>query len=321
MRKNRYCASIAGMILYGIVITPQLTADGAIGFSHDAFGASGMFIAMITGIIVGLIFKLIGSITFFKEDSVLPDFVRAWFDQMLPIGIVVILGWVVVDILGFDLYLAVQAIFKPLQSVYSTIWGFTIMNFLYCFFYSMGISSWVFTPIATPILLANIEANIAGTANYFATSSFDYAYLKIGGLGCTLSLVLFMIFLAKSKKMKSLGVATIVPAIFNINEPVVFGVIAFNPILMIPMWINGIIAPLLAWLFTVVIPLGKVPNILFQLWYLPYPFATWLATNGSFTSILVLLIVFVATGLVWYPFFKAYDKQCVEEEQKQLGNA
>ena len=57
------------MILYGITITPQLTADAAIGFSHSAFGSSGMFISMITGCITALVFKLIGKISFLKEDS------------------------------------------------------------------------------------------------------------------------------------------------------------------------------------------------------------------------------------------------------------
>ena len=111
MRKNRYCAAIAGMILYGITITPQLTADAAIGFSHNAFGSSGMFISMITGCITALVFKLIGKISFFKEDSALPDFVRQWFDQMLPIGIIVVGGWLLINVCGFDLYLAIQSIF------------------------------------------------------------------------------------------------------------------------------------------------------------------------------------------------------------------
>lgn len=314
LRKNRYCAAIAGMILYGMTITPQLTADGAIGFSHDAFGSSGMFISIITGCLVSLVFKLVGKITFFKEDSAIPDFVRQWFDQMLPIGIVVLGGWVLIYIIGFDLYTAIQTIFTPLKNIYSTIGGYCLMNFLVCFLYSMGISGWILQPISAPILLANIESNINNGTNYFVTSSWDYAYLKIGGLAATLSLVLFMLFAAKSKKLKALGKATLVPSIFNINEPVVFGCVVFNPILMIPMWINAIISPIIAWLLTVVIPLGKIPNILYQLWYIPYPITTYLATGGDFASILVMLIVFVVTALVWYPFFKIYDKQCVAEE-------
>ncbi len=317
MRKNRYCAAIAGMILYGITITPQLTADKAVGFSHSAFGSGGMFIAMITSIIVALVFKAIGKMSFFKEDSALPDFVRQWFDQMLPIGLVVIGGWLLINVCGFDLYVAVQSIFKPLQSIYSNIWGFTLVCFITVLLYSMGISVWILTPITTPILLANIEANISQGAHYFVTTSWNYAYCTIGGTASTLSLVIFMTFLAKSNKLKALGKATIIPSIFNINEPVVFGSIVFNPILMIPMWLSEIVSVLVAWLFTVVIPFGKIPDILYQLWYVPYPIATWIATSGHLQSVVLVLIIFVITGLIWYPFFKVYDKQCLKEESEQ----
>ncbi len=317
LRKNRYYAAIAGMILYGITITPQLTADKAIGFSHSAFGSGGMFISMITSIIVALVFRAIGKMSFFKEDSALPDFVRQWFDQMLPIGLIVIGGWLLINVCGFDLYLAIQSIFKPLQFIYSNIGGFALVTLISVILYSMGISVWILTPITTPILLANIEANISQGAHYFVTPSFNYAYLTIGGVGCTFGLVLFMTFLAKSNKLKALGKATIIPSIFNINEPLVFGSIVFNPILMIPMWINGLVSVLVAWLLTVVIPLGKIPDILYQLWYVPYPISTWLASSGNLLSVVVMLIIFVVTSIIWYPFFKIYDKQCLKEETEE----
>lgn len=313
MRGSRYVGAIAGLILYAMIITPQLIIDESVGFGHAAFGSSGMFISMISGFFVAFVFKTLGKISFFKEDSNLPDFVRTWFDQMLPIGIIVVIGWVLIFILKFDLYLAIQSIFFPLKSVLSTPWGFILMNFIVVLLYSMGISGWILFPITTPVYLENIESNISLGTQFFATQSFDYAYLKIGGLACTLGLVILMMF-AKSKKLSALGKACIVPSIFNINEPVVFGAIAFNPTLMIPMWINAIIAPLLAWFLTVVIPFGKIPMIQFNLWYIPYPITTWLATGGHLMSVVLVLIIFAVTTAIWYPFFKVYDRQCLREE-------
>lgn len=243
----------------------------------------------------------------------MPDFVRTWFDQMLPIGIVVVLGWVVIFLLNFDLYIAIQSLFKPLSNVLSTIWGFSLANFLVILLYSMGISGWILFPVTAPVFLQNIEINISTGAQLFATQSWDYAYLKIGGLACTLGLVLLMTT-ARSKKLKALGKASIIPSLFNINEPVVFGAIAFNPMLMIPMWINAIVPPVLAWVLTVVVPFGKIPDIQFNLWYMPYPITTWLATGGHLQSVVLVLIVFVVSTAIWYPFFKVYDNQCVREE-------
>ncbi len=317
MRRSRIVAATAGLILYLMIITPQLIADESIGFGHSAFGSSGMFISIISGLFVALLVNALGKISFFKEDSVLPDFVRAWFDQMLPIGAVIIVGWVLVFILKFDLYVAIQSLFMPLRNVISNVWGFTLVNLFTIVLYSMGISGWIISPIVIPVLLQNIETNIATGAQLFATQSWDYAYLKIGGLACTLGLVLLM-QTAKSKKLKALGRATLVPSIFNINEPVVFGAIAFNPILMIPMWINAIVSPILAWVLTVVIPFGKIPDIQFNLWYLPYPLTTWLATGGHLMSVALVIIIFLVTTAIWYPFFRVYDNQCVREELEQL---
>lgn len=318
LRKQRLNAGMAGVILFLMIISPQVIADGDPGFGHSALGAGGMFASIVAGVFAGWVLGLFGKFSFFKEDSVLPDFVRSWFDAMLPIGIVIVTGWVVVDIMGVDVYNIVLSIFMPLQNVIETPWGFSLMLFVFCFLYSMGISSWVLTPVFTPVLLAAIQANIDGTALNLVTDATIYsAYLWIGGIGCTMPLV-FMLIKSKSKKLKALGTASIVPTIFNINEPVVFGCIAWNPMLMIPMWLQGIILPLVVWFFTKVIAFAPIPTIMFQMWYCPFPFATWLSTGGSIMAVALMLIVFVISSAIWYPFFKAYEKQELDNEQAQL---
>lgn len=318
LRRSRIIAGISGLILFAIVITPQLLADQKPGFSHAAFGAGGMFIAIITGIITGYVLLLFGKFSFFSEDSNLPDFVKQWFDQMLPIATIVLLGWIAVDILGFDLYNTILNIFKPLQGIAETYWGFIALIVIKGILYSMGISSWVLVPITMPIMLAGIEANITnGAANVF-TSSFQYAYYTIGGGGCTLGLA-FLLLRSKSKKISALGKAVFVPSLFNINEPLVFGAVAYNIILMIPMVINCFVSASLAYLFTRVIQFGEIPKILFQLWYVPYPISTWLATSGSITSVILVVGIFIVTTLIWYPFFKIYEKQSLAEEALEKG--
>ena len=53
--------------------------------------------------------------------------------------------------------------------------------------------------------------------------------------------------------------------------------------------------------------------MLFNMWYCPFPIATFL-TGGTAGSIVLMLIIFVLSGLIWMPFFKAYDKQLVHSE-------
>lgn len=334
-KRSAINAGIAGVILFLISLNPQFVADQAAMIAAGestwfrisnigGFGAGGMFLAIVAGLISAAVLNKFADFSFFKEDSVIPDFVKDWFNSMLSIGIVTVFGWILTDpkFLNLNLYQLVVNCFMPLQSIVNSPVGLVIAMFLFCFLYSMGISTWVLTPVFTPILLANAEANGALAAAGSATASnlavftdaFVYSgYLWIGGIGCTLSLVLLMAFSAKSNQLKALGRACLVPAIFNINEPCVFGVIAWNPIMMIPMWLQGIVLPLIAYVFTKVIPLGAIPSMLFNMWYCPFPIATFL-TGGTAGSIVLMLIIFVISGLIWMPFFKAYDKQLVHSE-------
>lgn len=321
LRKQRIIAGLTGIVTFLMIITPQVVKDGAPGFSHDSLGAGGMFIAIIAGLFSGIVMGKLGNFSFFSEDSVIPDFVRSWFDSLLPIGIVITLVWVLVDLVGLDLYSIIQSIFMPIANIIQTPGGFVLSCFLVCFLYSMGISSWVLTPITKPAYMIGITANIAlvaaGTAtpetlNLATDPTLFSAYLWIGGIGCTLPLVI-MLALSKSKKLKALGRACLVPAICNINEPVVFGCIAWNPIMMIPMWLTGIVLPILVWVFTKVIPFAPVPTIMFNMWYCPFPFSTWF-TTGSIRGILLMLLCAAISTVIWYPFFKTYEKQEVANE-------
>lgn len=323
LKKQRIIAGLSSFILYLIVITPQIEADKTIGFGHDALGAGGMFVAIFCGIFTGFVMSMFGKFSFFKEDSVIPDFVKAWFDAMLPIAVVICAGWIVVLIMKFDLYNLVLAIFMPLSNFIQTPYGFVFVMFLYCFLYSMGISTWVLTPVTQPVLLAAIASNIAiaQTGAYTASqlslvtsSTLFSAYLWIGGVGCTLPLVI-MLICSKAKELNTLGKAFIVPSIFNINEPVVFGTIAWNPYLMIPMWMQGIILPIIVYVFTKVIPFAPIPVVQFEMWYCPFPIATWF-TTGSVRGLMLFAIVFIASAVVWYPFFKAYEGQKLKAAQE-----
>lgn len=316
---------MSGLVLFLIIITPQVQIDKVVGFGHDSLGAGGMFVAIFSGIFTGFIMNLFGKFSFFKEDSVIPDFVRSWFDSMLPIAIVVCTGWIIVLLMKVDLYNIVLSVFMPLSKFIESPFGFVAIMFIYCFLYSMGISSWVLTPVTSPVLLAAITANIAlvkaGTAsasnlNLVTSSTIYSAYLWVGGIGCTLPLVIMLIS-SKSKKLSSLGKACLVPGIFNINEPVVFGAIAWNPLLMLPMWLQGIILPIITYIFTKVIKFAPIPTIQFEMWYCPFPISTWF-TTGSIRGIVLLLICVAVSTAIWYPFFKAYETKEIEFEKSQI---
>ena len=328
LRKTRLVAALCGVSVYLISITPQVIEDNVAGFTDSALGAGGMFCSIVTGIYVCLIFNAFGSFSFFKEDSVIPDFVRQWFDSLLPIIIAVFSMFLIVQVAGVNLYAVVVAFFSPLQDFLNTWWGMMLFWFITCFIYSMGISGWVLAPIQTPVQMSTIAANLAliaaGTATAENLGIFNYTlmfqtYMWWGGVGCTFPLVLLLMH-SRSQRLKALGRACIAPAIFNINEPVVFGCIAWNPLLMVPMWINGAVIPLFTYLGVKVLQITPFNNIQFDLWYCPYPIGTWISTQ-SFVAVIFVICSMLLAGLIWYPFFKVYEKQCLidEEDGNQKG--
>jgi cellobiose PTS system EIIC component len=317
-KKNdrKIISGLTGLSLFLMLLMPKLTDDGGITFTLERFGGNGMFVALIVGLLVGAIMYLFSKFSFFKGSSSLPDFIIIWFDTVIPITILLLFGWIFTFQLNVDLYDLILKAFEPLTMIAQSFTGFVFITFLGIFFYSFGISPWILYPIIFPIWLEGIQANINGTAQNIHTMETLTAWVWIGGMGSTLPLVLMMLFLAKSSQLKAISKVTIVPSLFNINEPVIFGApVAFNPILMIPMWLNGLIIPAITyvalnWDFV------TIPERLFQLWYMPVGISSMLI-NSDFRGLILLAVVVVVSWLIWFPFFKVYDMQQFKKEQEQ----
>lgn len=316
--KMKITAGFTGIALFMIIVNPQITDAGHI-YQFSSFGAGGMFVAIVAGLFTAFIMNLYSKFTFFKQDSIMPDFVKEWFDSMLPIATVVLIGWLIVIQLGFDMYSAIVGFFSPLNAIAQSPVGMVLLYLLPTILYSMGISGWVFQPIINPIVLVAITANAEAVANGMAatqpfTNEATYAWLSLGGRGATLPLAIMLMF-ASSKRLKALGKACIVPSVLNINEPVVFGCIAWNPILMIPLWITAAVLPLITYLAQVT-GLVVIPTEVFNMWYCPVFISSWLV-NHSLSGLVLTAVNLAVAALIFYPFFKVYDRQQLKIEAQE----
>ncbi|MFS7208292.1 PTS sugar transporter subunit IIC [Carnobacterium divergens] len=318
---KKVLAGLTGIALYLLLIFPVIGNEGSsITFSLERFGAVGMFVSIVVGLFVGGMMTLFSKWSFFnKEETSLPDFIVVWFDSLIPIALIVTVGWVFYHILQIDVFDYIVLLFEPLQSLGQSFWGFVLMGFCLSFLYSFGISTWVLTPIFTPIALKGIADNAAlvskgSEAIYINTQETFYSgFCAFGGVGYTMILAILLLT-AKSGRLKAIGRATFLPSLFNINEPLVYGApIVFNPMLMIPFWLNGVVIPAITYL---VLSMGwvMIPAKAFQLWYLPYPISTYLV-NGDLKGILLFLFLAGISLCIWYPFFKVYDNTELKNEQ------
>jgi PTS system cellobiose-specific IIC component len=187
----------------------------------------------------------------------------------------------------------------------------------------MGISAWVFNSVTTPIFMAGIAANIEAVNNGLAASNistsetvFTAALVTMGGVGCTLALNFLMVF-SKSKKLKTLGRVFLIPSLFNINEPLMFGApVVMNPILMVPVWISSIVGPIILWC-SMNFGLLNIPSKMIQVGQIPAPISSMMITE-DWRAIIVYIVLLIVYLTIWYPFFKVYEKECLIEEQGEL---
>ncbi|HBG5345550.1 TPA: PTS sugar transporter subunit IIC [Clostridioides difficile] len=314
-------AGLAGAGLMLMMIRPELTNEGAI-FNFNRFGGEGMLVSLVAGLFSGLIMSLFGSFSFFGEDSALPDFVSKWFDNMLPIVVIMFIGWGLIYGLNFDMFEIIVRIFKPVSDIAQTLPGFVLLNFLVVFIYSLGISGWVLSPITYSIQLGAIAANAAAVAsggvatNIYVYEVIQTGWITLGGLGATLPLVIMMC-LSRVGRIKAIGRACIVPSIMNINEPVIFGApVAWNPFLMLPMWIGTIVISITTYL-SMSMGFVTIPSKVFNLWYVPFGISTFMV-NQDVRGLIVLAINIVLLFMIWYPFFKAYEKEELKLESQEV---
>lgn len=315
MNKSKIGCGLVALCVFMMMIRPEV-ADFTATIKFGRFGGSGMIPAFFGGLLTVLVFYLYNKAQLFKKSSI-PEFLINWFNIIIPGFVALLITQILNYNLNLDLFQLIIDIFSPITSIAQTLPGFILISFIPVFIYSLGINSWFFNPITTPITLAGINANIAavssgGIPENIVTVEVMYSVMYVGGMGCTLALAILLLF-SKSKRLKSIGRVTFIPSVFNINEPLVFGApIAMNPLFMLPMWISSILSPIIIW-FTMKSGLVSIPSQLMRIGQVPMPISSYLVTN-DWRAILLWIVLLAMAAVIWYPFFKAYEKQCLQEE-------
>lgn len=318
--KLKISAMLTSVALFFIITLPTIDGDaGTMNFIMDKIGTGGMLTAVVTSIFTGWIFNFASKHSMFKEDTVMPDMVVAWMDALVPVTVTLAIGLCIMNT-GFDLPLFIRGLFAPISAFGQSWLGLICICFFTCFLYSFGFT-WILFPIAWAIWMEGMDANMVAVAAGQTATNINLmetvmGLTYIGGQGCTMALVI-MCMRSKVKKLKSIGRVCIFPAIFNINEPIVFGApVVWNPILMIPLCLNSIIVPSIMYL-VMHFGLVPVPSSPMQMWYLPNIIQGYLTTN-SITGVILVIVLFIVSWLIWMPFFKAFEKQEFIKEQKEL---
>lgn len=319
--KLKIASMLTSLALFFIIALPTMDGEaGTINFVMDKIGTGGMLTAVVTSVFTAWIFNIASDHSLFKKDTVMPDMVVAWVDALVPVTICLVIGLLIMNV-GFDLPLVIRGLFAPISAFGQTWIGVVLICFLTCFLYSFGFT-WILFPIAWAIWMEGMDANMAAVAAGQAATNINLmetvmGITYLGGQGCTLALVL-MCMRSKVKRLRAIGRVCIFPAIFNINEPIVFGApVVWNPILMIPLCLNSIVIPSIMYV-VMKIGLVAVPSAPMQMWYLPNVIQGYLVT-GSISGVLLVIVLFIVSYFIWRPFFKVYEREQYQEENAKTA--
>jgi PTS system cellobiose-specific IIC component len=296
------------------------------GIPTNWLGAQGVFSALIVGLVSARLYLAIKHRGWtIKMPAGVPPMVTKTFEALIP-TILIGLLFALVD-LSFSLtsfgsmhQFVYSIIQEPLKGVGGSIAAMILLSLLQQVLWFFGIHGTnVIMPLVTPLWLAmdveNLNAVQAGLTPPNIVGLAFFNIITWSGLG--LGLVLLMLR-AKSKQYRQVGKISVVPALFGITEPVIFGTpLVLNFDLAFPFITNNTIALILAYVLT---KLGIVAKFIGVQAIFGLPLGFHAAVEGSISIILLqLFIQLVLSPVLWYPWFKRLDLRTYREEQAAEG--
>lgn len=312
---------ISALLIYLIIAATPVTIDGAGYLPSGELGAAAMFSAIIVAIVVIEINRIfIEKNICIKLPDAVPPNVAAPFKVLLPLAFNIILfmalNIICTNTTGEGLTKLVFTIFQPLLSATGSLPSILLINILMTTFWFFGIHGSnmvgvVVTPITTLNLALNAEAYAAGQP---IPEIFAGAINSIFGNWLTYTAILItMLLYCKASQIKSIAKISTIPTIFNINEPMIFGLpTVLNIFTFIPLLICSIINVSSAYLL---MHFGVIGKFFVSLPFTtPGPIAAFLATMDWKAAVLWFALLGVDI-VVCLPFMKAYDKQLLKLEE------
>ncbi|MBP2652072.1 MAG: lactose transporter subunit [Firmicutes bacterium] len=326
LAKSYHLDGISGGLLamsaFLLTSVPVSLEDKGLALLMSNLGGGGMFVAIIMAIfaVEVLRFAKTRNLTIKMPEGV-PDSVARSFEALIPAALLLPIVWLVRDVAGFDIQQFIMELFQPLVLAGNSLAGILVPIILITLLWATGIhGDSVVGTVARPIWLVLLDQNIAAVASgqpipNIAPEPFFQWFVWIGGSGATISLVILMLS-SRSSYLRSVGKATFLPGICNINEPVIFGVpVMLNPLLFIPFLVGPVVVGTLTY-FVMSLGLVTKPFILVP-WTLPAPIGAYLSTGGDWRAAVLVVVNIVIVTAIYFPFFRAYEQKLMNEAATQ----
>ncbi|MGE6579147.1 PTS sugar transporter subunit IIC [Paenibacillus xylanexedens] len=318
----------ATALLSFLILTPVETFDKVRALPLQWLGAQGLFVAMFVGLIAARLYIWIvdRNWTIKMPEGVPPTVVKT-FSGLIPAILVAVLFVVISGLFMQTSFVTVhQFIYTYLQvpleglggSLGALIIALIIMQALWMFgIHGAIVTLAIVKPIWMSLDLANLEAFQAGAPlpNIIGLA-FWYIYANYAPM---LGFALLLVFLAKSKQLRTIGKLGLPGTFFSIHEPLIFGIpVVLNPLLAVPFIVSPIVCAVLGYFATTIgllpAPIGIYPAFGTPIFALGF-------IEGSWRLAAAQLVLIPVCMLIYYPFFRILDRQALERESEALENS
>lgn len=288
-------------------------------------GSGGMFIGILSAFFAVEVYRFTQRSGFkISMPEQVPASVARSFEALTPTAIILIVVSAITMWMEIDVHGIIATFMEPLISASDSLGSVLLLTFLTNFFWIFGIhGASIVGSLARPLWLVLLEQNTTALAageaiQNTAPEPFYQWFIYIGGAGATIGLALLLAVATKSTYGKTLGKTALVPAIFNINEPLIFGApVVLNPTLMIPFTVAPMVNAVIAWYAT---EWGFVSRTVASApWTLPGPIGAFLSMGNDWRAAVLNIVLTLIAVLIYYPFVRTYDNQLLAEEQQDTS--
>lgn len=334
---DKLLSAICAAGVFFIIYPSYLSTDSGNSLPMTFMGAQGLFVALIVGLLVGELLPRMAKnkrLCIKMPDSV-PPAVAQSFNLVIPIILVFVGAAVINYMLGFVSEGGIQwVIYQAIQVPFTSLGGniFTILFFSVAqqFLWILGIHGPnTLSAIRTVMFSEQGITNLAYFGMHGTTlgcpfpitwSGINDAFGNSGGSGATLGLIIAVFLVArKDKQQMTIGKLALAPGIFNINEPLMFGLpVVMNPIYAIPFILAPVTCDVFGYLCTMVLRIIP-PAVVDVGWTTPGFLIPFLASGGTNPLSLVIgVLCVVISTLIYIPFVKAAAKVNLQKETVEL---
>jgi PTS system cellobiose-specific IIC component len=322
---------ILAMVLFLIATVPVSgMMNLTLGELLPYLGGEGLLVGILVGILSTEVMRFFrGSRFSIRLPKTVPSNVKRAFEALVPAFLLITAVWLLEWFISSHTYIdpsthkvaqytipiLLMRVFEPLVLVQDSYPAALLEIILMMLLWSVGIHGMnVVTAIALPFWLSTIATNAANPhATGIVTEPFFHIFTHLGGSGATWPLVIYMLR-SRSSQLRTVGKVALGPAIFNINEPVTFGVpMALNPLMMIPFIFVPVVIVTVNYL-AFSSGLVHVPVVM-QPFTVPVGISGFIASGGDIKGSLLQLVNLAISALLYYPFFKAWERILVAREE------